>query len=317
MISSDHRLTAFAGGWEAHRHRHCIWVVSPPDFPFSRAFDEVALALSEAFSELGGSAPVVHHPSEWNGRLPIILGCNLLNRIGNPPLPEGSIIYNLEQILPGVVWLTERYIHLLKNFPVLDFSPLNLSRLQTIGVPHARLLEVGYSPGLTRIPRSVEEDADVFFYGAGNDRRERVLHALVEAGLRVFTTSQNTFGPARDEWIGRSKLVLNLHYYDQSTFEIVRVSYLLANRVPVVSEGSVEQPDRSWAAGGVEFAPYHELADRCVALVRDPQRRKELAERGFQLFAARRQSVLLQKCIRSACAPPDHSASRHSPNFTV
>ena len=37
------------------------------------------------------------------------------------------------------------------------------------------------------------------------------------------------YGPPRDALIARSKIILNMHLYDAKVFEIVRVSYLLAN----------------------------------------------------------------------------------------
>ena len=58
---------AFAGCLEAGKHRYCIWIVTPDAYDHRHAFDEAALALSDAFKALGGSAPVVHQPNEWDG----------------------------------------------------------------------------------------------------------------------------------------------------------------------------------------------------------------------------------------------------------
>ncbi len=290
------RLTAFAGGWEAHRHRHCIWIVSPEGYQHHHAFDEVAEALEEAFSELGGSAPITRHPSQWNGRSPIVLGTNLLPAIGSPALPDGTILYNLEQVDLGSSWFKTEYLALLSRYPVLDYSPRNRDELRRIGISHAGLLEIGYSPVLTRIPTDREKDIDVLFYGSVNERRARVLDDLRSRGLNVVSLF-GVYGAQRDEAIARAKIVLNHHHYRPNIFEMVRISYLLANKVCVVAEGDSEDPDVKPLAGGIELAAYDDLVDRCVELVGDAARRQKLAETGFERICGRRQSDLLRRCV--------------------
>ena len=55
---------------------------------------------------------------------------------------------------------------------------------------------------------------------------------------RSYLWGKNVWGDIRDEMIGRSKLVLNLTgYHAKNTiFEIVRVSYLLANGKAVICQ---------------------------------------------------------------------------------
>ena len=58
-----------------------------------------------------------------------------------------------------------------------------------------------------------------------------------------------------------------MHYYDANIFELVRVSYLLANRKAVVAEcnpGTEIDPD---IADAVQLAPYEGLVGACVELV--------------------------------------------------
>ena len=292
-------LIAFAGGWEAHRHHHCIWIVSPPGYIYSHAFDEVAEGLSAAFSELGGSAPIVRDPSEWRGRIPIVLGAHLLKLAGDPGLPQGSVIFNLEQVRPEAAWLHGDYVDLLKRHSVLDYSPRNREALRQIGVPHAGLLEIGYSPVLSRIPAAPEKDIDVLFYGWLNERRELALNSIAQAGSPVCIC-YDMFGAERDAYIARAKLVVNIHHFERAIFEVVRVSFLLANGACVVSEGRADDPDLAWVANGVELCPLEQLPERCASLIEDAPRRHQLAQTGLQKIKARRQSALLMHCIESA-----------------
>jgi hypothetical protein len=288
-------LKAFAGGWEAHRHRHCIWVVTPNGYEHAHTFDELAAALSEAFRELGGSAPIVRRRAQFDGRTPIILGANLIPRSGIPDPPEGSIIYNLEQLTSGSLWMFDDYRGLLSRYPVLDYSRRNQAALHEAGFPHVGLLEIGYSPVLRQI-EPLPKDFDILFYGSTNKRRNAVLRDLVARGFDV-ASAFGVYGQQRDELIARSRLVINLHYYEANIFEIVRVSYLLANGVCVVAEGHADDPDLTGLAAGLELAPYDELADRCEALLRDEARRQALECAAFAAISGRRQSDLLRACI--------------------
>ncbi|MCC6831579.1 MAG: hypothetical protein IT200_09565 [Thermoleophilia bacterium] len=276
--------------------RYCIWIVSPPDYPYSRVFDEVALGLSEAMAILGGSAPIVRDAGELAGRTPIVLGGNLLPQVGTHGLPADTVIHNLEQVGDGNPWFSAEYLASLRAFRVVDYSPRNRAGLERLGVAHAGLLEIGYTPGLSRIRPAPEKDIDVLFYGSLNERRVGVLQRLAERGLRVGHITQG-FGAERDEGIARSKVVLNLHFYDSAVFEIVRVSYLLANGVCVVTEGRPDDPDIAPYTGGMAVAAYDELVTVCEMLARDEPMRDRIAARGLELFRARPQEVFLRRAL--------------------
>lgn len=300
-FASGAPLPPFPDGWEAHRDRHCIWIVSPDGYVHNRAFFDVAKGLSEAFAELGGSAPLTRSPNEWHGRVPIVFGGNLLDRLSASTLPPGSVIYNLEQAQNGSAWMNETYLSLLRRFPVLDYSIRNRQALAGLGI-HATLLPVGYADGLTRVRHRPRKDIDILFYGSQNERRKKVLDALTDCGFKVVSLF-GAYGTERDDAIGRSRIILNMHYYEAAIFEVVRVSYLLANGVCVVTEGSPEDPDLLPFADGMAIAPIDGLVDRCVRLLADDRARERVAARGFAAMKRRRQSSLLAHLFAPAGEP--------------
>jgi hypothetical protein len=77
---------------------------------------------------------------------------------------------------------------------------------------------------LSRIKIKVVKDIDVLFYGLINDRIAKILGDYKCSGLNIHT-SFGIYEKDRDDLIARSKLVLNLHYYDSEIFEVVRVFY--------------------------------------------------------------------------------------------
>lgn len=292
----------FAGGWEVHQHRHCIWLVPGESHDRSDALTTLAEALEQAFVELGGSAPITHNPPEWNGRIPLVLGAHLLSASGADVLPRGSILYNVQKISPASGSLKADYLTMLEQHPVLGCSGKNRDELHAAGVKHAGLLEVGFSPVLSRIAGHQRKDVDVLVLGAGNGRASALLTRLSDAGVNVVTDP-----PAleRDTAIARAKIVLHLQDEESGIAEIVPMSYLLANRACLVWEGNRGDFDAKALADGVEAAPYDQLADRCLKLLDQPGRQEELARIGFERIGARRQARLLQKAILEGATPMD------------
>jgi len=278
---------------------YSIWIVSPEGYSHSRCFEEVALALHEAFAALGFDAPVVTAP-EHAASTTIVLGCNLLADVMHP-LPSRFILYNLEQISRESSWLSDSYLALLRKHRVWDYSPANIRALADLGIK-ASLCEIGYMPGLSRIPRQPAQDIDVLFVGSINERRGSVLERLHQAGRKVHAAF-DLYGRERDALFARAKIVLNLHFYEAKVLEIVRVSYLLANRICVVSETGSDREAEHALVDAVAFAPYERLVETCLALLADDRRREALADRGFAVFSARNQVPLLRAALAEIPPP--------------
>ena len=282
-------LAPFPGEWSDHADRHCIWVVSPAGYDHHHAFAEVASGLSAAFAERGGSAPVVEHPSQWAGRLPIVLGAHLLSPNMALVLPKGSVIYNLEQVDRASNWLTDTYMGLLRRHAVLDYSRRNIVALKALGIRHAELLPLGYSDAINRVQTVAEQDIDVLFYGSLNERRAAVLDDLRAGGANVVHLFK-VYGKERDDMIARAKIVLNMHFYDAAIFETTRVAYLLANGAFVVTEGKEGDPDIAPFKGGLGICDYSQIADLCRLLLGEDQVRRDVAQQGQALMRHYRQA---------------------------
>ena len=295
--------------------RFAVTVVLPPDHHdiSGGAFNEVAEALHYGLVALGHDS-VLTNRLDLDERRTIVLGSNLLVQYALEP-PKNPIFYNLEQLGNDLPWMTmPEFVDLFRRYPHWDYSQANIEYLAALGLPRPTYVPIGYVPELTRIA-PVPEDIDVLFYGALNGRRYAVLRELHERGLRVKWLP-GTYGASRDAWIARSKIVLNLHYFEAKIFAIVRVSYLLANRRAVVSEHSANPTLERDLASGIAFADYDELVDRCVELVGDERARRELAERGYQAFAARDQAAILQRALSEGLEGVTHqTAARDDPGL--
>lgn len=216
-----------------------LTLIRPKGFIHSSAFIEVRDSLAWSLSELDHQVKLTENSFSASAATNIIYGAELL-----PPdteLPPGCVFYNFEQ--PGHPCLP-RVRELAKKFKVKiwDFSKRNLKSWTDEGIS-AIHVPVGYTPNLSRIPRAKVQDLDVLFYGWMTPRRVLIHQQLKEAGLKVYFCD-SLYGGSRDNLISRAKVVLNVHHDGRDMFEIVRVSYLVANRKFVITENCSDQDDQ-------------------------------------------------------------------------
>jgi hypothetical protein len=193
---------------------------------------------------------------------------------------------------------------------VWDYNDDNTRRLSAMLQKAVRFVKIGYVPQWTRIESRPTQDIDVLFYGSVNARRQFILDGLRVAGLSVYH-AYGVYGQERDELIARSKIVLNMHYYEPGTFEIVRVSYLLANRKAVVTEANPGETVDEELSGAMVAVPYDGLVEACKELVANDTRRHALEEAGFTAFSARDEAAILKAAMGE---PTSKQATNHSPD---
>jgi len=270
-----------------------VCIISPPGYVHSEAFREVSDTLLAAARALGHDAIATTDPALRDRQL-IVLGPNLLARFPQPVAP-GAILYNLEQAGPGP-WFEKAVVDLFRTHPVWDYSEHNADAVAALGVPRPRVVPIGWMPELRRIPRQAHEDIDVLFYGSFNARRSQVLDELRAAGARVEAVF-GVYGAERDKLIARSRLILNVHYFEAKVFEMVRVSYLLGNGRAVVSERGASRDEEAPFEQCVAFAAHDELARTCMKLLQRPEERARLGESAQRLMESRSAARFLSDAI--------------------
>jgi hypothetical protein len=273
------------------RERFAVTVPQIPGYVHGEAFREIAETVHFGLRALGRDSILSAHVDN-PGRRHIIFGANLIATLGLAhEVRPGSVLYNLEQITPESPWVTPALLELLRAHEVWDYSEANVESLRAMSV-HARHVPIGYAPELARIARSPRPDIDVVFCGSLTERRVAILQSLRERGVNVESVC-GVYGTERDALLARAKIALNLHAFESKVFEIVRVSYLLANQLFVVSEPGLGEPVERALASGVAFADYDDLVERCVHYLAAEQERREIALQGFRLFSCASEAVIL------------------------
>lgn len=267
--------------------RFAVVTPDPAQWFHVRAFDEVAEAIHAGMLGLGVDCER-SLGGLVEGRINVVFGAHLL-----PPgtvLPADTVVYNLEQIVDGALWVTPNYLDLLRRHRVWDYSAQNVAALAAMGVREALHVPLGHAAALERIAPAAE-DIDVLFYGAYNERRLALLERLSRAGWKV-TRSNGVYGAERDALVARSRIVLNVHFYEQSRLEVPRCFYLMANGRFVLSETSPDA-ESTGLASGMAFALYGRLEEACARYLERPAERAAIAAAGRDLLRSRPQSALL------------------------
>ena len=262
--------------------------VKPANYVHDAAFDPVVSVL---MTTLHSKVPRVQTlVNKFNPEgLNIVVGAHLLQ---DPKMlldEPNTIVYNFEQFDTKSDWFSSDYVSLLKSKPYWDYSTANIAAMkkvypeaQATHVPFAYAPVLDYSYVRRDVFRVKRKDIDVLFFGSMNDRRAKVISQLTSMGLNVQAVF-GVYGPELSVLIHRSKLVLNMHYYDSSVFEAVRVIPLLASRVAVVSEKSVDDDDYKYLdqTSGILVTDYDKLAFVCKQLVENADDRECLSDTGY------------------------------------
>jgi hypothetical protein len=268
----------------------------PAQWGHVRAFDEAAEAVQQGLLELG-------HPCARvigglaRDRINVLFGAHHLT---SAALPDDTILFNLEQIVTGSLWLTPAYVSLLRRYRVWDYSALNVAALRSLGVARLTHVPLGHARSLERIAPQ-DEDIDVLFYGRLIPRRIELLKRLEARGMRVVAIN-DAYGRERDARIARARIVLNVHVADEARLETARCFYALINGRFVVSENSVDAAE-SGLAGGMAFAAYADIEACCAWYLERPAERAAIAEAGRRLMRARPQAELLRPAVAGLLGP--------------
>ena len=137
---------------------------------------------------------------------------------------------------------------ILQSLVTFDYTQVNLKHYPEACRHKLRVLTPPIlSMSRMKANKPKPKDIDVMFYGTANSRRNIILGILKEQLQRHgynMTVVSTLFGAELLDYISRSKVVLNVHYYANSIFESERVNTALRfPDVRIVSERATEQDE--------------------------------------------------------------------------
>jgi hypothetical protein len=209
--------------------------------------------------------------------------------------PADTIYYNLEQIRGHKQFAPDAPHPLMKfvvsQLQVWEYSGANMPSWNALDPAYpVRHVPIAYAPVLTRIESAAQQDIDILIYGSVGERRLAVLDSVSKlSNLGVSTVlACGLYGAGRDNLIARAKIVLNInHMTNRKIFEVVRVSYLMANAKAIVADVSPDTYIESDLVDGVVLVPVEQIAETCYRLLADEAARRQLERNGFACIRRR------------------------------
>ena len=268
--------------------------------------DNLTTMFKAALGDLGFTTQISYEiPAGFNGRALIVGSGHLFSEFELSGLSNDLIIFNTENSRSH--WITDEYRRILNRFVAWDYSEENAADLSKQVGREIYYLKMFYVEEQTRIVHSAEKSIDVLFYGEVHERRLKVLEGLRNRGLAVEFV-RGVFGADLDELISRSKVVLNMHYFEPGRLEMIRIFDLLANRVAVVSELNADERINPDLKDAIVAAPYDQLIDVAESLVRTTGKVESVAAAGFEAFRKREAKKILGDAIAWSAQPrlPKH-----------
>jgi hypothetical protein len=141
------------------------------------------------------------------------------------------VIFQLENLIENVN--IHKYLELFKHaMYIYDYNSYNLKYYDESIRPNVHI----FSPLVY-----TKETIDILFYGTLNERRNKILNDLKQTYNITIVTK--VFGEALNELIKRSKIVLNISYYNNSLLENTRIHECLQYNTIILSEtAKLNQP---------------------------------------------------------------------------
>lgn len=177
--------------------------------------------------------------------------------------PKLYIAVQMEQTVSSR-WLTPEYFEILRNaYVVFDYSLENIryfKQFKDIGSKFYYLpIDINRKELLVNRCLDSVYEYDVVFYGDNHsDRRERFLSALSKkVNVKIIN---NLFGEDLLNELRKAKIIVNVHYYENSLLETTRLSEILSlGKNIIVSERSMDPNEEAAWNGLVDFVDINDF----------------------------------------------------------
>ena len=222
-----------------------------------------------------------NYQTEENKNATVLLGCylnNTVEQIRNIKKYEKIIVYQAEPLVENHWFSTDL---ILKNIEgadeVWDYDLQNIEFLKSKGI-EAKFRPPAYTKGLAKIQNRANPDIDVLFYGSYTTHRTNLLTHLmydqvVPSNLMEIYRNinivwvHNISDERLDDYISRSKIILNLRPYKEANRQQQsRIYYPIINNKCVLSEKS----DINYFGDSIqEFEDVGDLTNKLCNLLKD------------------------------------------------
>ena len=240
----------------------------------------VAHLIENALKASGISVTIYneYESSQDKGQLYFIINPQLFLHF-----PKNYVAVQMEQSI-STRWFTPEYLTTLdRALAILDYSSINIEYLVSQGISFQKIfyMPIGILPEYDKylsgagydLPETGRE-IDVLFYGDTNCKRRKAYLKALDKRFNLYVATA-IFGEEMLALIRRSKVVVNVHYYEGALLETTKIYETLSLGTPVVSEESVDLDLHESLNGVVKFTPVGDIdamIEEVARLLEDKQR---------------------------------------------
>jgi hypothetical protein len=157
----------------------------------------------------------------------------LYNNRQDKKTPIKFIYYQIEQIEN-----VDFNINNMNNANVIwEMSMKNYKKYNHIPLPKVYIMPLPFYYNENDNKIYDDTDCDVFFYGGQNSRRDAILIEIAKKKYNL-KIAHSIFNEERDNYIKKSKIVINISYYKNTSIETARINEVLQFNKLVISEYS-------------------------------------------------------------------------------
>ena len=167
----------------------------------------------------------------------------------NIPISTKYILYQLEQKKQSN-WITDSFYNKVDNSIItFDYSYANIHEFNNSKIVYVPL-PLSFNKEVCN-----NYDIDILFFGAINNRRKCILDTLKKVYNNRLVCINGKTGEELNNYIKRSKIILNIHFYDNALLETTRLNEVLKYNKKIVSElGNIQDEyNNKLYEGIVEF----------------------------------------------------------------
>ena len=284
--------------------KYHVCTIRPPGNQFPLCFREMSALIQYGLQELGHdctqSDNSLHHD-----RTNIIFGYHEWWKPVHPLTAirdYDCILYQAEQLQPGGRQMPDWYFTALRSRPVWDYSLDNIKLCRLNGMNPAHVPPC-WSELYQPIDIHEEKSTDVLFMGALNGRREYMLKLI--GTMASVHGMCGVWGIERDDHMAGCRMLLNIHYYQSQTLELLRLTHAMNSGIPVVSEVSENNP----YGEAIAMCPYHELPATVIRLLHNPGELIALGVYGREEFRKTSMAETINQALSNNTEPAGDSGT--------
>jgi hypothetical protein len=155
-------------------------------------------------------------------------------------------------------------------------------------------LDYGFSDLLMANMPICSKEYDVLFYGTMSQRRERIVRQLANKGISIHPNHSFLCHKHRTTAWSQAKIVLNLHFTEQKSFEIERIINCLANGLFVISE---ETSERHEFGSNLVFSNLQNMSQTINTYLLDTKARDKMVKKGQRFVHRTSMTKNLEKVL--------------------